>query len=67
MKRFSCALVGCVGGLIIGLGLASCVAMASADEVPGEPVISHRKILSNTCFYSTNTAREISTLSCVKD
>jgi hypothetical protein len=55
-----------IAGLIVGLGLASCVVVAQA-EVPGLPEISHRKILSNTCFYSTNAAGEISTLSCVKD
>lgn len=67
MKRFAFTMAGIISGLIIGLGLASCVVMAQADEVPGLPAISHRKILNKTCFYSTNSAGEISTLSCVKD
>lgn len=70
MKRFAYTLVGCAAGLIIGLGLASCVVMAHADESPEAFTveIKHRKILNNTCFYfETRVAHEITALSCVKD
>ena len=71
MKRFAYTIARCAASLIIGLGLASCVVIAQADDAPATPFtaeISHRKILDNTCFYfETRTTHEIIALSCVKD
>lgn len=71
MKRAIHIIAGCLAGLIIGLGLASCVVVAQADDAPVTPFsaeISHRKILDATCFYfETRTTHEIIALSCVKD